>query len=647
MAQSIIRILALTLSLLALFTGHPVQGRHASDQPGERLSRQIPQPVGPPSLFGLNMYITGRERSDAEAAALVGLATRIGARWSREEICWACWGREPVNLFYDRRIGMLAEAGIGIIGMLLTTPEAYRDPGCVAYARATNQPPYWCAPTDMDAYARWVGQVVERYDGDGFNDAPGSPRVAAWEIWNEPDMDGTWLPRADPVAYAGMLRKAYAAVKRADPTALVLNGGVYVFDAVGQNAFMDRVVELAGWDSFDVLSIHPWLIDHAPDEPTLINPREGFDVTIPGRLALAQRWAARGGKPVWLTEVGWSTCDSACAPQFAKSLDQQADYLVRTFVLAAAAGVQHVSFFQLEDKFNGAQQPWGPAAILYDDLSPKPAYVAYGTMVAHLQFARYQGVGPAHRPGQMAHHRFVQPDGGTVDVLWSLQGLRTVELPLASGRIAALVQRDGSEQQLQGDRVSLTVGERPLYLRQSIVGRTRSFVETGHTIQEPFLSAWEQSGGLAIMGLPLTPERVERTTDGRDRRVQWFERSRLEYHPENPPPNDVLRGRLGVEYLEHQGRDWRSFPTVSGARAGCRHFPETQHSLCPPFRAFWERNGGLEIFGYPLSEPLVEEVEGRRLLTVQYFERSRFEDHADQPPAHRVQLSRLGADLLR
>ncbi|MGB9633912.1 MAG: hypothetical protein ACPL8I_11325, partial [Chloroflexaceae bacterium] len=86
------------------------------------------QPAGPPSLFGLNMYITGRERSDAEAAALVAMAARIGANWTREEICWACWGREAVNLFYDRRIGLLADAGIGIIGMLLTTPEQYRDP---------------------------------------------------------------------------------------------------------------------------------------------------------------------------------------------------------------------------------------------------------------------------------------------------------------------------------------------------------------------------------------------------------------------------------------------------------------------------------------------------------------------------------------
>ena len=632
----------LSLALLLLLVTLPLLPPAAA--PAEAQNRQ---PGLPPSLFGLNMYITGRERSDAEAATLVGLAGQIGARWTREEICWACWGREDENRFYDRRIGMLADAGIGIIGMLLTTPKEYRDPGCVRYAADTGQPDYWCAPTNMDAYASWAARVVERYDGDGYRDAPGSPRVAAWEIWNEPDMDGTWLPKADPGAYALMLRKAYDAIKAADPTAIVLNGGVYVFDGVGQGAFMDRVVELAGWDSFDALSIHPWLIDHAPDDPSLINPRERFDVTIPGRINLAKGWVAArgGGKPIWITEVGWSTCGGSCPAEFAKSEEQQADYMVRTFVLAAAAGVEHVSYFQFEDKFGGAQQPWGPAAILYDTLNPKPAYLAYGAMVAQLQFARYQGTGPLHRPGVLANYRFSLGERGSVDVLWSISGQRTVELPLTPGLSAALVDRDGGERVLAGGSARLTVGERPIYVRQN-AGRVRAFAETGLAVRDPFLRAWEQGGGLTVLGLPLTEERVERGADGRERRVQWFERNRLEHHPENTPPYDVLSGLLGVEYLARRGVDWQTLPKVNGPpAAGCRFFPETGHSLCPPFRAFWERNGGLPVFGYPISEPGPEQVEGGRTLTVQYFERSRFEEHPDLPAASRVQLGRLGAEL--
>src|SRR3712207_8057465 len=51
---------------------------------------------------------------------------------------------------------------------------------------------------------------------------------------------------------------------------------------------------------------------------------------------------------------------------------------------------------------------------------------------------------------------------------------------------------------------------------------------------------WENHGGLAINGYPLTDERREVLEDGKEYTVQWFERVRMEYHPENQPPHDVL-----------------------------------------------------------------------------------------------------------
>jgi hypothetical protein len=605
-------------------------------------ARAASQPGLPPSPFGINAYITGAERSEAQARGLTDMARRAGAAWSREEISWAAWGDRPASDFYDRRIRMLADAGLGVIGMLLTTPEKYRDKSCVRYAEANGHPPYWCAPNSVDAYARWVRWAVERFDGDGNNDAPGSPRVAAWEIWNEPDQDGTWLPKADPAAYAALLRAGRDAVKQSDPTALVLNGGVMTFDAVGVNGFMEQVVQIAGWDSFDVLSLHPWLIDHAPDDPRLINARERFDVTIPGRLAMAKRWVDShgGGKPIWISEVGWSVCGASCDPSFAKSEEQQADYLVRTFVLSIAAGVEHVSFFQLEDKFDGAQQPWGPAAIIRDDGSPRPAYAAYSTMVHQLQFARYAGAGPLHRPGQLADYRFALADGGSVDVLWSLRGAQGAELPLNPGQSASLLSRDGAISALpRAATARLTVGEHPVYVRQS-AGGERLFPETGQALRGRFLSYWQANGGLSILGLPLGPEQTGADPQGRPISVQYLERARLEYHPQTG--DQVLLGLLGVETLARRGVDWRALPGVEGAGPGCRYFPETRHSLCPPFRAYWERNGGLRVFGLPISEPAPEvSADDGQTYTVQYFERNRFEAHATG-----VLLGRLGAELM-
>ncbi len=79
----------------------------------------------------------------------------------------------------------------------------------------------------------------------------------------------------------------------------------------------------------------------------------------------------------------------------------------------------------------------------------------------------------------------------------------------------------------------------------------RFFAETGHNLRGRFREYWEQRGGLAIYGLPLTEEFEEVSpTNGQKYKVQYFERARFEAHPENPAPNDVLLGHLGRQLLD-------------------------------------------------------------------------------------------------
>jgi hypothetical protein len=613
----------ITVLIIALFAGAtllPVAPARAAE------------PAPEPSPLGINTYLN--DRSPEEAEELARLAQQIGVGWAREEIAWAGWPnpKEAKHTRIDQRLLTLERRGFKVIGMLLTTPERYADKACIDYAKSTDQPTYWCAPADVEAFAAWVGRTVERYDGDGKDDAPGHPRVEAWEIWNEPDHDATWLPKADPEAYGRVLRAGHDAVKAADPTALVLTGGLYVFDAVGEQGFMSRAVEVAGWDSFDVLSIHPYLIDHAPDDPYLDNPREQFDVSIPGRIRTAQRWLAErgGGKQLWISEVGWSTCGGVCEPQFAKSEAQQANYMVRTYVVALALGVQHVSFFQLKDKFKGAQVPWSQAAILNDDLSPKQAYTAYGAMARQLRYARYLGTGPAHREDVIANYRFQLPDGGTLDVLWSLVGPRQVSLPVAGQ--GWLFDRDGNASGWSG---AATVDEAPIYVR-SVPPGGRYFAETNQVLRGRFLEYWEQNGGLARYGFPLSPELLETGADGKAYMVQHFERNRFEYHPEQAAPYDVLLGRLGADYLERQGIDWAEAPKLPYAPPGCT-----------PFKSYWEQNGGLAQWGFPITEPLTEtnSLDGKEYL-VQYFERARMEAHPENVPPYTILVGLLGQELM-
>jgi len=68
------------------------------------------------------------------------------------------------------------------------------------------------------------------------------------------------------------------------------------------------------------------------------------------------------------------------------------------------------------------------------------------------------------------------------------------------------------------------------------------------------------------------------------------------------------------------------------------YFPPTDHALAYGFKAYWERNGGLPVFGYPLTEEFTENG-----FTVQYTERQRFEWHpTDRGTPYEFQLGLLG-----
>src|SRR5688572_30024931 len=75
----------------------------------------------------------------------------------------------------------------------------------------------------------------------------------------------------------------------------------------------------------------------------------------------------------------------------------------------------------------------------------------------------------------------------------------------------------------------------------------QTFRETGKSVCGRFLQYWQQNGGLAQQGLPLTGEFVEVSDlNGQSYTVQYFERAVFEKHPENSPPHDVLLSQLGT-----------------------------------------------------------------------------------------------------
>ncbi len=143
-----------------------------------------------------------------------------------------------------------------------------------------------------------------------------------------------------------------------------------------------------------------------------------------------------------------------------------------------------------------------------------------------------------------------------------------------------------------------------------------------------FQDFYDRMGGADVIGSPLTA-RYELN----GRQVQLFENFLLEHWP------------------EHSGTDYEVQPDLLGAKvSGHRYFgqsqpfrdssqaiyvPDTRQSLRLGFLGFWRDRGGADLFGYPISEEIVDDG-----ITAQWFQRAKLTYVADRSPA--IQIADLG-----
>jgi len=261
------------------------------------------------------------------------------------------------------------------------------------------------------------------------------------------------------------------------------------------------------------------------------------------------------------------------------------------------------------------------------------------------------------RQGVYGHSALLLPDGRVLAIggggystqiydpvrdLWTLDATE----PYTIGGVATTL-RDG--------RIIL-VGSRIAALYTPMSADRTCFSQTSKCVAEPFLAYWQAHGGLALNGYPLSDEQVEILEDGQAYTVQYFERSRLEYHPENYDPQfQVLLGQfgrrmLGVAYGEYSNYGGYQQAIKSAAPLdGARYFPETGHNLGGRFLAYWEAHGGLAQFGLPLTEERWDTLpsDAGACCQTQYFERARFEYHPENDGTpYEVLLGQFGRQIL-
>jgi hypothetical protein len=155
------------------------------------------------------------------------------------------------------------------------------------------------------------------------------------------------------------------------------------------------------------------------------------------------------------------------------------------------------------------------------------------------------------------------------------------------------------------------------------------FKQTGHYVGGEFLAYYRSiSNAATTLGYPLTEEQ---TKNGQV--IQYFQRGRMELHPELPAGQRVKLTPIGRE-MYRKGEQLNIFNPFA-----CRYFSATGFSVCYSFLDFYKANGGEARFGQPISP-----FEYRNDLIVQYFEYARFEWKPSNSEGERVMIADLGRE---
>jgi hypothetical protein len=296
-----------------------------------------PAPSQP--TIGITAFFEGQD-----ITSIIGNIEELGASWAKVDVRWRDIETEQGSINFatlDTVIDTLSSANISILLTITTAPD---------WARTSideNGP-----PDNFATFASFVSALAARYNG----------RVAAYQIWNEPNLRREWNSALYPISapsYVEMLRLAHDAVKQQDADALVITAGLAPtgFND-GINAINDRVylrtLYESGVDEYsDAIGAHPAGYANPPDARCCEQP-DGVETHYQDRsfffldtLADYRDIMQQNGDDatqIWVTKFGWGSSEDSVPPSASNifytytSLGEQALYTPRALELGAELG---------------------------------------------------------------------------------------------------------------------------------------------------------------------------------------------------------------------------------------------------------------------------------------------------------------------
>lgn len=310
----------------------------------------------------------------------------IGAGWVKIQLSWKLYQPQPDaydNFRWaelDEAVAMANERNIAVLLSVAKAPE---------WSRSTTE--LDGPPQDYTLYGSFMRFIAERYQG----------RVAAYELWNEPNLRREWNgDNLHGANFIELIRHGAAGVRTVDEQVILISGapaptGINDGEtAVADRLFLRQMLEANFIDVVDAIGIHPYGWANPPDTTVAVpdpavpthqnHPTFFFKDTINDYAALLAEFGA-ADMPMWGTEFGWGSYDGwdaappASVPFMADvTAWQQAVYTLRAFELAQAnPQIGPMILWNLNfGPLLGPKRSESGFSILARDGSPRPVYHA-------------------------------------------------------------------------------------------------------------------------------------------------------------------------------------------------------------------------------------------------------------------------------
>jgi hypothetical protein len=332
--------------------------------------------------FARHYGVIARKEHQQYYASLAALA-RVS--WVRDRTTWGelepTPGKWAGETDYDTSAAAFAGHDLNVLQVFHSTPNWAID------AKLDGDKPGKRFPRDLRHEYRFCKAMAVRFKG----------RVAAWEPWNEANIEGFGGHTATEMC--ALQKAAYLGFKAGDPDLTVCWN---VLAGAGSPAQTRSVLANEAWPYFDTYNIH-----------TYSRPAQYLEQFSTAREAAS-------GRPLWLSECGvhvpWKT-ERPWGDMTSEDDLNQARFVAKSFASSLHAGIQRHFFFILGNYLENQIQ----FGLLRHDHTPRPGYVALAAVGRLLAGAKSLGRVPP-KDGSTCVYAFAAVlDGAAKDVLvaWS------------------------------------------------------------------------------------------------------------------------------------------------------------------------------------------------------------------------------------